>query len=151
MSPQRPWDQPEFDFITHDDDGVPILPYAGTSGASGSSASHDRAAHEDATGVTSARQRLTLDMLGEAKGNGLTWLEIHYVTGLHHGQVTGLLSVLHKAGRIARLRERRNHCSVYVMPEWVQGRATEPHGRRSSPTKFETVCERCGHSNTVTV
>jgi hypothetical protein len=47
---------------------------------------------------------------------------------MHHGQASGALSVLHKEGRIARLTERRNRCAVYVLPEYVQGRETSPHG-----------------------
>jgi hypothetical protein len=51
------------------------------------------------------------------------------ICGWHHGQASGALSDLHKAGLIARLVERRNRCSVYVLPEHVGGRATAAHGR----------------------
>ena len=49
-------------------------------------------------------------------------------TTLHHGRVSGALSVLHKVGKLARLTETRDKCKVYVLPEYVNGRPTEPHG-----------------------
>jgi hypothetical protein len=47
-----------------------------------------------------------------------------------------VLSDLHKAGRIARLTEERNRCKVYVLPEYVNGRETEPHGGRGRDRLF---------------
>jgi hypothetical protein len=47
---------------------------------------------------------------------------------LHHGRVSGALSVLHKVGKLARLHETRDKCKVYVLPEFVNDRQTEPHG-----------------------
>jgi hypothetical protein len=61
---------------------------------------------------------------------GVTWLELAAVLDVHHGSASGVLSVLHKGGRICRLTERRNRCKVYCLPEYVNGRETEPHGRK---------------------
>jgi hypothetical protein len=119
----------------------PVLPYAGTSGWSGSGTSHDRADREDHDGTTSDRQARTLAALrntvtsyGQPLGCrfGITWKELADLEDWHHGQASGVLSVLHKTGRIARLTERRNRCAVYVLPEYVQGRETAAHGGRRS-------------------
>jgi hypothetical protein len=111
----------------------PALPYpdaaAGrSSGWSGSATSRERAHREDASGTTSARQRLLLSLLSEANMRGMTWREVAAATGQHHGQASGALSGLHKTGRIARLAERRGRCAVYVLPEFVGTRDVEPHG-----------------------
>lgn len=114
---------------------LPDLPYAGTSGWSGSETSRERAEDEDESGVTSARQAAALNAL-EVRGDaGLTWRELAEVYGWHHGQASGALSVLHKEGRIARLAKvRRNRCSVYVLPAHVEGREVAPHGGRTLST-----------------
>lgn len=110
----------------------PILPYAGTSGWSGSSASEDRATHADADGTTAKRQRDTIGHLHIFASEGMTVTDLKETLGLHHGQASSVLSVLHKAGRVCRLRERRDRCHIYVLPEYVNGRETEPHGRRKA-------------------
>lgn len=122
---------------------TPDLPYAGTSGWSGSATSHDRADRDDHDGTTSDRQRRTLGDLATllrtpngrhtmGRDLGITWQELAALEGWHHGQASGVLSVLHKVGRVARLTERRNRCAVYVLPEYVNGRETSPHGGRHS-------------------
>lgn len=116
--------------MNDDDDDDTVFPYAGHSGASGSDASYERADREDNGGITSLRQQQTLSVLTVAGPHGLTWTELGHQYGWHHGQSTGVLSMLHKAGRIARLRDKRNRCSIYVMPDQVLGRETAAHGRR---------------------
>lgn len=134
MSPYRPADMVDLF-------GGTELPYAGTSGyAAGSSASEARARADDATGATTKRQRGVLSILAHAGPDGLTWAEVAEFFGWHHGQASGVLSVLHKAGRVARLGPPRRHrCSVYVLPEFVGDRETEPHGSRG-----KTVVEAWG-------
>lgn len=113
---------------------LPLLPYAGTSGWSGSQASKDRAGREDSDGTTSSRQGQVLSELSSAGSHGATWKEIATALGWHHGQASGALSILHKEGRISRLaRERRLRCSVYVLPSYVRDRPTAPHGVRKGP------------------
>lgn len=58
-------------------------------------------------------------------------------TGWHHGQASGVLSVLHKAGRVVRLREVRGRCKVYVLPQFADGRAVEAHGNRRGAAERE--------------
>ena len=121
-------------------EGLPELPYAGTSGfAAGSPASEARARDDDAEAVTSKRQRATLTLARTMGAEGVTWREVASFFGWHHGQASGVLSVLHMTGRLARLGPpRRLRCSVYVTPEFVLGRETEPHGSaRKAPTPFE--------------
>lgn len=103
---------------------LPVLPYGGTSGWSGSSTSYERAIRSDRTGFTRNRQDFTLGLLRRAGIDGLTWKELSEQTGWHHGTASGALSVLHKDGQIARLAERREKCQIYVLRENVLGRDT---------------------------
>lgn len=113
------------------------LPYAGTSGWSGSDTSMDRAAEADTSGKTAKRQAEVVRALESSGIAGLTWTELQQIVPLHHGTLSGALSVLHKEGVIARLAERRKRCKVYVMPQFVNGRLTETHGRKKN-------CPHCG-------
>lgn len=103
------------------------LPYAGTEGYAGSDTSRERALREAIDGVASKRQRFLLILASRAKERGVTVADVRDQS-LHHGRVSGALSVLHKTGKLARLRETRERCKVYVLPEYVNGRETEPHG-----------------------
>jgi hypothetical protein len=137
----------------------PVLP-SGTganasSGHSGSSTSEAAVRAEDADGRTADKQALALSWLQVPSTlmldgatvrvshyQGLTWKELDTFTGWGHGSTSRVLSDLHKAGRIARLTEERNRCKVYVLPEYVNGRETEPHGGRGRDRQFvstETV------------
>lgn len=103
-------------------------PYAGTSGWSGSATSRERAERDDADGTTTERQRAVLALLSDRRWVGATYAEVGRTYGWHHGQASGALSVLHKAGRVARLaKHRRGRCAVYVLPEHVQDRTTAPY------------------------
>lgn len=107
--------------------GQPALPYDGTTGHSGSSASASRAHREAADGTAEGRQRAILTLLEEAGPVGLTWGEVGRRLNQHHGQVTGALSSMHKAGLVAALRGgRREQSSVYVLPKYVNGRDVRP-------------------------
>lgn len=115
------------------------FPYAGTSGNVAGTASEDARRADDTSGTTARRQLQTRIVLAAWGEHGGTWAEVAKATGQHHGGASGALSALHKEGRVARLTERRGRCSVYVLPEYVAGRETEPHGRRSTRT-----CPHCG-------
>lgn len=116
----------------------PLRPYpeqggrAFTSGHSGSETSRERAIREDATGVTTARQRETLGMAYACGAEGITVKELRDIKGWHHGQASSALSVLHKENRLARLTERRDRCQVYVSPEFAEGRETAPYKQNRS-------------------
>lgn len=138
----------------------PILPYgtgpdASSGFAAGVGTSEDRARTADRDGTTSERQAKVMNLLGRPQAirtgsplvverggpMGLTWKELAEVTGWHHGQVSGVLSVLHKADRIARLTERRDRCYVYVLNEYVGDRETQPQGRPPKPCASD-VCSQ---------
>ena len=106
---------------------LPVLPYGVTSGWSGSSTSKERAERDDKTGTTSERQRQVVRYLASQGTRGATWQDLAHRFGWHHGTASGALSVLHKAGVIARLAETRDRCKVYVHPLHVDDRTTEQH------------------------
>lgn len=113
------------------------LPYAGTSGWSGSETSRQRAEDQDKSGVTGERQRVVLRHIERAGERGLTVQQLRRFTGWHHGSVSSALTNLHKAGAIQRLSEVRDRCKVYVAPEYVRGRETEaPAAQRGRIREF---------------
>jgi len=111
------------------DTDLPILPYAGTSGHSGSATSEERARRDDSNGTTAHRQLLAINYLTWRGITGATWKEFAEYAHLHHGQASGVLSVLHKDDRILRLKERRDRCAVYVTAQNVCGRDIDAYKR----------------------
>ena len=101
-----------------------VLPFKGTSGWAGSEASQQRQMMLDETGETGKRQQAVMRELRNAGTYGAIWRDIALALDIHHGQASAALSVLHREGLIARLDEKRNKCSVYVLPEFVNGRST---------------------------
>lgn len=120
----------------------PELPYAGSSGWSGTDTSRERAEHMDSTGKTADNQKLTLALLEIKDIKGVTWKDLADWYGWHHGTASGVLSALHKADKIVRLVDRRDKCRIYVLPEYVQGRRFDAP-RRNMPSKevFEMLIE----------
>lgn len=122
-------------------EGPVSLPYAGTSGHSGSDTSRERAERQDSTGTTADRQGQVLALLLlPPRIHGVTVKELREDLGWHHGQASSVLSCLHKDGKIARLTERRDRCLVYVLPEYVNGRETGSPGRTKA--NAETLNDR---------
>jgi hypothetical protein len=125
----------------------PSLPYPEpggqqhTMGHSGSETSRDRAVMEANDGTATARQRFVLRRAGLLPEYGVTVKELREATGWHHGKASSVLSTLHLDGRLARLRLARDRCKVYVLPEHVNGRETEEHGRNKVVTQFHTEAE----------
>ena len=115
---------------------LPLTPYAGTSGWSGSGASRDRAFNEDNNGTTKSRQTEAMRTILASKDYGMTWKELADLTGWHHGQASGVLSVLHKEGLLERLTERRGKCSIYVGVNSVNGRKVA--------IRKTKCCKHCG-------
>jgi hypothetical protein len=101
-------DQPDL-FSVGDDDA---LPYAGTAGFVSQPASAQRAQSEARSGEATARARAVLAHL-EAHPEGLTWKELATLMNLHHGQISGALSNLHKSGHVFMLHAQRNRCHPY--------------------------------------
>lgn len=91
-----------------------LFPYAGSSGHVARAASEQRAVRERDSGVVSERAFTVLAELKRRGSTGGTWQELGSVLGLHHGQISGCLSVLHKAGRVFTTRAQRGRCHVYV-------------------------------------
>lgn len=115
-----------------------MLPYAGTSGWSGSDTSRARAVNADGDGTTLDRHRETIGYVMSQTWRGVTWRELADRMGWHHGTASGVLSVLHKEGLLSRLTEKRDKCKVYVFPTFVAERETEQQGRKHE-------CPECGH------
>jgi hypothetical protein len=101
-------EQPDL-FSVGDDDA---LPYAGTAGFVSQPASAQRAQSEARSGEATARARAVLAHL-EAHPTGLTWKELATLMNLHHGQISGALSNLHKSGHVFMLHAQRNRCHPY--------------------------------------
>jgi len=87
--------------------------YNNTQGYVNQPASKDRANREASTGISNERsERILATIIHNA--DGWTWKELGQHLGLHHGQISGALSNLHKAGMVFMLREQRNRCHPYV-------------------------------------
>lgn len=120
-------------------DLVPIQPYGGSSGWSGSETSKARAEENDRSGRTKQNQTTTLNHLFMANFEGLTWRDLAERTGWHHGTASGALSTLHKAGLIERLEETRHRCAVYVLPDYVRNRSVAPYRPNASARRLEDL------------
>jgi hypothetical protein len=123
----------------------PVLPYNGKSGhVSDSDTSTDRAIHEDATGITAKRQLLVLDYVAKRGSTGATWRDVADDLGLHHGQASGVLSVLHGAGRIFVWKaSKRLNCQVYVDASFRD--FIRPEDREDSPRQTSNTKQRLAH------
>jgi hypothetical protein len=115
-----------------------------TQGHSGSETSRERALEEASTGTAAERQAETQRLLDVFASEGVTVSELREFTGWHHGQASSVLSVLHKEEKIARLAMRRNRCHVYVLPEYVNGRATDKQGRQPKDPDAEFRAFKAG-------
>lgn len=90
------------------------LLYNGRSGAvNASDTSRERADEEDAGGTTKARMDAVLAQL-KLRRDGMTWPELAALLKLHHGQISGCLSMMHKGGLVFALRAKRSKCHPYV-------------------------------------
>ena len=113
----------------------PSLPYPEpggqefTQGHSGTDTSRERAIREATDGTAKHRQSTALRLAQVFRITGITVKDLREMSNIHHGQASSALSVLHKEGRLARLAETRDRCKVYVLPEYVGERTTEPFGR----------------------
>lgn len=110
------------------------LPYNGTEGyARGSETSKERAFREVADGTASKRQVDVLNLLDKTP-SGLTWSEAGRLLGLHHGQISGTLSVLHRAGKIVQLKRKRGNCAPYLSMRFVEAYHPAEVRFHTSPT-----------------
>ena len=118
-----------------------VLPYAETSGWSGSDTSKERAEKSDRSGRTAKNQQQVLEFLANRGELGATVREVDEALGWHHhGKTSGCLSVLHKGYEINRLAERRGRCKIYVTPNHTASRAVEEHrGNITTPESNATT------------
>jgi hypothetical protein len=125
---------------------LPILPYADRSGhVADSDTSTDRAIQEDNSGVTAARQRAILDYVESRGWEGAIWSEVAEALNLHHGQASGALSVLHKAGHLfVKRNTKRHNCAVYVGASYkpfVRPEERQDEPKQTSNTKQQLALD----------
>ena len=105
-----------------------IKPAYGTYTAPGGSPASRAANAEDIQyAKISDMHRIAIAHLRVAGPFGLTWAELGEKEGWHHGRVTSVLSNLHRDGyatRLAGKQSTRGRSSIYVLPEFTEGRAT---------------------------
>jgi hypothetical protein len=116
------------------------LPYAGTSGWSGSQTSYERAIANDESGLTSKNQMLFMADLLFTGSDGLTAREWGHLHNLEHQTYSSIPSILHEGGFVERLTMKRGRHQVYVLPEFVNDRETAPHR-----SKKQHTCSNCGY------
>lgn len=80
-----------------------------------SDTSRERATREDRTGVFKARRENILKLIEEAGTTGLTWKDAADLTGLHHGQISSVLTRLHENGDVFQLKVTRYGCHPYLL------------------------------------
>jgi hypothetical protein len=111
--------------------GIGMVPYGQQgSGHAGNATSRERQEREDALGKTAHRQREALRAITSSGATGMTTGEIEGLYGWHHGQSSSALTHLHRAGHVARLKERRNGQEIYVCPEHATDRPLSPYNPR---------------------
>jgi hypothetical protein len=124
---------------------IPVLPYGGAndpnSGFSGSETSEARAREADRKGVTGYRQRRVLTFVHQHGTHGATWREVSEALGMHHGSASAALSNLHRGDHLARLGISRQRSRVYVHPDFVGERTTEPAGQNSTTAMLDQMAD----------
>ncbi len=104
-----------------------------------SDTSRERADQEDKDGTTANRFNRVAETL-KLRKEGMTWFELAAVLNLHHGQISGSLSMLHKGGQVFALRKKRSKCHPYVH---IAYRDTYPaYQRLDEPVKTKAKVER---------
>jgi hypothetical protein len=127
-----------------DDDELPAVAYAGTSGWSGTDTSRERAKRNDQNGTTLTTQKLILDAVQSSGFYGMTIADIRYqFPDRHHGTLSGALTNLHMEGYLLRLTAKRDACKIYVAPCNQSGRDIEQPTRNRQSL---TACPHCGGS-----
>lgn len=107
-----------------------------TAGWSGSETSHERALRERDSGELSKRLKRTLNIVRMSGVRGLTVKELRDDTGWHHGKASAALSVLHHDNLLLRLKESRDRCQVYVVPQYRLDREESRYRRNSKQPKY---------------
>lgn len=83
-------------------------------------------------------RQTAMEMVERAGAQGITVAEAReMLPARHHGHVSGVFSIQHQRGNIARLAEERDGYKIYVHPDATYGRPTEAHGRAGGLTREE--------------
>lgn len=117
-----------------------LFPYNGSAGHVDRPASVQRADRERLDGVVSDRALSVLTHLFNVGSEGATWKELGSSLGLHHGQISGCLSVLHKSGRVFATKAQRDRCHVYVYSSYKN--CYEPEQRFDEPVKTKSTARK---------
>ena len=96
-------------------------------------ASKARAHNEARDGTRNSRHKKILKYLDLYGRAGATWKELGERLGLHHGQISGALSNMHKNGEVFTLVAQRDRCHPYVHAKFREGFA--PEERFDEPAK----------------
>lgn len=105
---------------------TPVLPYNGTSGHQDTDTSYERAKRMDSSGITAERQKMVYHLVLQNRAHGITAQEARRALGFNNpNQVSPSFTVLHKAGYLARLLEKRDGHRVYVHPDYLEGRDSD--------------------------
>lgn len=98
--------------------------YAGTTGHSGTDTSRAQA---DDLPKHGRAQAWVLRSAANLGAQGVTIVDLRsWFSEMHHGTLSSALTNLHRDGRLARLVDKRDRCHIYVLPEHVGDRPTEP-------------------------
>jgi hypothetical protein len=121
---------PLFDWV--EDDGFVNRP-----------ASKQRAKREAKDGTRSMRHKKIAKQLEWAGRRGATWKELGERLGLHHGQISGALSNMHKNGEVFSLVEQRDRCHPYVhvmfRDSYLSEQRYDEPAKTASATKDEEI------------
>ena len=112
---------------------LPLFNFDETDGYVQRPASKARAIEESKDGTRSARHKKVLKHLDLYGRNGATWKELGERLGLHHGQISGALSNMHKNGEVFALVKQRDRCHPYVHAKFRE--AFAPEERFDEPVK----------------
>lgn len=93
--------------------------YQGTLGFVPVDTSKDRAIDEMKSGVASERLDKVLCIVESAGPDGIIWKDIATRLGMHHGQVSSALSVLHRSELVAMRTNKKDRCHPYVATRYV--------------------------------
>jgi hypothetical protein len=96
-------------------------------------ASKQRAKREAQDGTRSQRHKKIAKLLEWSGAEGATWKQLGQSLGLHHGQISGALSNMHKNGEVFTLVEQRDRCHPYVHIKYRD--CYEPSQRYDEPVK----------------
>lgn len=107
-------------------------------------ASIDRAIHLTESGTNRRWRTEVLHLLHGASVHGWTWKELSIRLGLHHGQISGLLSKLHEEGEIFALTTKREGSHPYCSRVYRDAFLPEQRIDEPARTKARRDRERLG-------